>query len=101
VTAEVATDFAGLARADGVSADAVVVGDLGEGWDYAMLNAAFGLAVEGAELIALQKNRFFLLRDAGCRSVPGNGVCAGKRRVERFDGDSSCRRVRRRSLAIR
>jgi HAD superfamily hydrolase (TIGR01458 family) len=55
----VEADFAGLDRVDGAGADAVIVGDLGEAWDYAALNAAFRLIMDGAELIALQKNRFW------------------------------------------
>ncbi len=52
VAEEVEVDFAGLERVGGASADAVIAGDLGEGWDYAALNAAFRLAMDGAELIA-------------------------------------------------
>jgi HAD superfamily hydrolase (TIGR01458 family) len=58
---EVEVDFAGLEKVIGESgADAVIVGDLGEAWSYAALNAAFRLVMEGADLIALQKNRFWL-----------------------------------------
>jgi HAD superfamily hydrolase (TIGR01458 family) len=58
---EVEVDFAGLDKVSGASrADAVIVGDLGEAWDYAALNAAFRLVMDGADLIALQKNRFWL-----------------------------------------
>lgn len=38
---------------------AVVVGDAGEAFDYDHLNAAFRALVDGAELIALAKNRTF------------------------------------------
>jgi HAD superfamily hydrolase (TIGR01458 family) len=38
---------------------AVVVGDAGEAFDYAHLNRAFRALVDGAELIALAKNRTF------------------------------------------
>jgi HAD superfamily hydrolase (TIGR01458 family) len=37
----------------------VIVGDLGESWDYEVLNSAFRQLMEGAELIALQKNRYW------------------------------------------
>ncbi len=37
----------------------VLVGDLGRGFDYARLNAAFRYLVDGAGLVALQKNRFW------------------------------------------
>lgn len=60
----VEADLAGLeATAGDASADAVIVGDLGEAWDYAALNRAFRLLMDGADLIALQKNRFWLRAD--------------------------------------
>jgi HAD superfamily hydrolase (TIGR01458 family) len=40
--------------------DAVIVGDCGEAFDYATLNRAFRWLMEGAELVALQKNRFWM-----------------------------------------
>ena len=40
----------------------VVVGDLGEGWDYATLNRAFRALDAGAGLVAIQRNRVW---DAG------------------------------------
>lgn len=48
----------------------VLVGDLGEGFTYGRLNAAFRCLMDGAELVALQKNRFWrrgdgLALDAG------------------------------------
>jgi HAD superfamily hydrolase (TIGR01458 family) len=50
--------------------DYVLVGDLGEGFTYDRLNAGFRLLVEGAQLLALQKNRYWrrkegLALDAG------------------------------------
>lgn len=39
--------------------DYVLVGDLGEGFTYGRLDAAFRCLMEGAGLIALQKNRFW------------------------------------------
>jgi HAD superfamily hydrolase (TIGR01458 family) len=39
--------------------DHVLVGDLGEGFTYERLNLAFGHLMEGAELLALQKNRYW------------------------------------------
>ena len=37
----------------------VLVGDLGRGFDYTRLNVAFRCLVDGAGLVALQKNRFW------------------------------------------
>jgi HAD superfamily hydrolase (TIGR01458 family) len=59
---DVKADFAGLTEADD-RADAVIVGDLGERFDYAVLNRAFRLIVDGAELVALQRNRYWLRAD--------------------------------------
>jgi phospholysine phosphohistidine inorganic pyrophosphate phosphatase len=51
-----------LAALDDVAegAEAVIVGDLGEAFDYGVLNRAFRQLIDGAELIALQKNRYWL-----------------------------------------
>jgi HAD superfamily hydrolase (TIGR01458 family) len=43
--------------------DHVLVGDLGEGFTYARLNAAFRCLVDGAGLIALQRNRYWRTDD--------------------------------------
>jgi HAD superfamily hydrolase (TIGR01458 family) len=43
--------------------DYVLVGDLGEGFTYGRLNAAFRCLMDGAELIALQKNRYWREED--------------------------------------
>ena len=43
----------------GDSVDAVIVGDLGDRWDYDVLNRAFRRLMDGANLIALQKNRYW------------------------------------------
>jgi HAD superfamily hydrolase (TIGR01458 family) len=55
---ELLEDLEGLEER-GDSADAVIVGDLGESWDYEVLNRAFRRLMDGAELIALQKNRYW------------------------------------------
>ncbi len=60
---ELRDDFTALTVDDGEAADAVIVGDLGEAWDYAALNRAFRLVVGGADLIALQKNRYWRRAD--------------------------------------
>jgi HAD superfamily hydrolase (TIGR01458 family) len=55
-------DFAALEEAR-TGVDAVVVGDLGRGFTYETLNQAFRHLMQGAELVALQKNRFWLTPD--------------------------------------
>jgi phospholysine phosphohistidine inorganic pyrophosphate phosphatase len=51
-------DLEGLDES-GDPVDAVIVGDLGDRWDYAVLNRAFRRLEGGAHLIALQKNRYW------------------------------------------
>ena len=59
---EVKLDFAVLGETvDG--AQAVIVGDLGPAFGYDALNQAFRCVMGGAELIALQKNRYWLRAD--------------------------------------
>jgi len=60
---EVKEDFAELVEDDGAHAEAVIVGDLGEAFGYDVLNRAFRAVIAGAELIALQKNRYWLRAD--------------------------------------
>jgi HAD superfamily hydrolase (TIGR01458 family) len=59
---EVKQDFAGLEEA-AEDVDAVIVGDLGPAFGYDILNRAFRLVMDGAELVALQKNRYWLTPD--------------------------------------
>ena len=51
-------DLAGVTLVD-EAPEYVLVGDLGNGFDYARLNAAFRRLMDGANLVALQKNRFW------------------------------------------
>ena len=53
----------GRARLTEDSPEVVLVGDLGEGFTYARLDAAFRCLMEGAELVALQKNRYWHSED--------------------------------------
>ncbi|HHJ38304.1 MAG: HAD family hydrolase [Methylothermaceae bacteria B42] len=55
---DVKQDFTRFQQSD-EKADAVVIGDIGEAWNYAILNRAFRLLFSGAELIAMHKNRFW------------------------------------------
>lgn len=52
-------DFEGLEEVD-EGPDAVIMGDLGEAFGFEILNRAFRMVMGGAELVALQKNRFWL-----------------------------------------
>ena len=59
---EVKRDFAELEETAS-DADAVIVGDLGPAFGYDVLNHAFRQVMDGAELIALQKNRYWMRAD--------------------------------------
>lgn len=59
---EVKRDFAEL-QETASDADAVIVGDLGPAFGYDVLNHAFRQVMDGAELIALQKNRYWMRAD--------------------------------------
>jgi HAD superfamily hydrolase (TIGR01458 family) len=56
---EVKEDFAELEEVS-ERAGAVIVGDLGSAFGYEVLNRAFRLVMDGAELVALQRNRYWL-----------------------------------------
>jgi HAD superfamily hydrolase (TIGR01458 family) len=52
-----------LGRSEGAKdgkPEAVVLGDLGSAWTAALLNQAFRYVLDGAELVALQKDRYWL-----------------------------------------
>jgi HAD superfamily hydrolase (TIGR01458 family) len=51
-------EFQGFERTDR-SPEVVVVGDLGEAWTFPLLNQAFRNLMDGAELLALQRNRYW------------------------------------------
>ncbi len=55
-------EFAGLASASD-QVDFVVAGDLGDQLNYDRINRAFRCLMNGAELVALQKNRFWRTAD--------------------------------------
>ena len=59
---EVKRDFAGLEEQQD-EAEAVIIGDLGSAFGYDVLNHAFRQVMNGAELIALQKNRYWMRAD--------------------------------------
>jgi HAD superfamily hydrolase (TIGR01458 family) len=59
---DVKRDLAGLEEVDR-DADVVIVGDLGEDFAYPILNRAFRALVDGAGLVALQKNRYWRTPD--------------------------------------
>ena len=74
--------------------DYVLVGDLGEGFTYELLNRAFRCLMGGAELMALQKNRYWQTQDglsldagpivAALEYASGKGAAVVGKPEERF-----------------
>ncbi len=63
-TGDVDRDFEPVcARDSGAKPDFVIVGDAGEAITYDNLNSAFRCLMEGAELIALEKDRYWMADD--------------------------------------
>lgn len=58
VNDEVLGDFRGFQQSD-TDARAVVIGDIGNAWTYDLLNNVFRLVMNGAELVALHRNKFW------------------------------------------
>ncbi len=56
-------DLARLEGAGGEKVDAVILGDVGKRFDSELLNHAFRLIMDGAELVALQHNRYWRRAD--------------------------------------
>ena len=58
VAEAVLEDFAGIEHTDD-SPQAVVVGDVGEGFSFERMNRVFRLLLEGAEFVTLARNRYY------------------------------------------
>ncbi|MBK7141169.1 MAG: TIGR01458 family HAD-type hydrolase [bacterium] len=41
----------------------IVIGDVGDRWDYPLMNRLFGLIMDGATILALHKGRYWQVRD--------------------------------------
>jgi HAD superfamily hydrolase (TIGR01458 family) len=68
-TGDVDRDFAGAGIRDSETAEYVIVGDAGDAASYDTLNKAFRLLMDGAELIALEKDRYWMAEDGLCLSA--------------------------------
>jgi HAD superfamily hydrolase (TIGR01458 family) len=63
-TGDVDKEFTGAGTRDGPGrTDYVIIGDAGDAITYSNLNTAFRLLMAGAELIALEKDRYWMDRD--------------------------------------
>ena len=63
-TGDVDSEFAEsgiFSRSEGV--EAVIVGDAGDNFSYERMNCAFRLILEGASLIALEKDRYWMAKE--------------------------------------
>ncbi len=55
---DVKQDFHPFRQSDN-KADFVIIGDIGDAWSYPLLNSIFQQLINGAQLIAIHKNRFW------------------------------------------
>lgn len=55
-------DFAEFTQSD-VNPDYIVIGDIGQQWNYDLLNIIFNMVIRGAEMIALHKGKFWQTED--------------------------------------
>jgi len=62
-TGDVDRDFADAGTPSAEDAEVVIVGDAGDAATYGSLNTAFRLLMDGAELIALEKDRYWMAED--------------------------------------
>lgn len=62
VADEIKPEFAEF-DARGSHPQAIIIGDIGEAWSYALLNHVFQLLMSGSQMIALHKNKFWQTLD--------------------------------------
>lgn len=58
VASDAKKDFAEFTWSD-TDADVVVVGDIGDDWNYRLMNRAFKLMMQGAQLVALHRGKYW------------------------------------------
>lgn len=58
VSDEVLEEFDGIRR-DDANPNVIVIGDIGDRWDYQLMSELFSSLVSGAKLVALHKGRYF------------------------------------------
>lgn len=59
---EIRPEFAEFPQ-DERTPDVVLLGDMGDAWNYGLLNKAFGMVMAGAQLVALHKNKYWQAAD--------------------------------------
>ena len=62
VADQIRQEFEGFPTVD-AEPDVVVLGDIGDAWNYDLLNKVFGMLMGGSRLVALHKNKFWQTRD--------------------------------------
>ena len=62
-------------RIEDDSPDCVVIGDIGERWNYSILNRVFTMVMDGAEMVALHKGRYW--RTGGALKMDIGAFVAG------------------------
>jgi len=61
VADEIRGEFAGLTESD--RPQVIVIGDIGERWNYRLMNELFRLVIDGAEIVALHRGRYWQVAD--------------------------------------
>ncbi len=56
---------------DSESPEFVLIGDIGAAWSYPLMNTIFRQLEQGAELVAMHKNRFFQTDEGLCMDIGG------------------------------
>lgn len=72
---DVRRDFVGITEVEIEAADWIVLGDIGPAWSYELLNRLFNRMLQGAQLIAVHRNRFWQT-DTGLNMDIGGLVAA-------------------------
>lgn len=56
-------------REDTVNPEIIVVGDIGERWNYVLLNELFNMLMRGAQLVCLHRNRYWETEEGLCMDI--------------------------------
>ncbi len=75
VNPEVREEFEDLVAASDAEVEAVLIGEIGDGWNYQLLNRLFHLVLNGAQLVTMHKSRFWKV-SSGLRLGLGSFVAA-------------------------
>jgi HAD superfamily hydrolase (TIGR01458 family) len=106
----VQADFDGFRQCDDTP-QAVIVGDIGDAWNYALVDRLFGFIIGGAELVAMHRNKYWQKQEglhvdigafvAGLEYVAGvEAVITGKPSTVFFDAAIASLGVPRKQVVL-